>query len=570
MKTLDLYITKVCNLNCEYCYVDLVNNEQSFEYNNFIERVDLLKYDHIKFFWWEPLLKRNDIVKVILWVKEKKENTQFTIVTNWILLNKEKLNFCIKENIEVVFSLHYKGLSTTLHTIQQFLFAKKILGFSLIFEENHMNFPYKIICLLQKIGFTKFILTPEVYSKWDEGNILLLEEQLDKLEQLFIMNRNIEFKWIGWEYLKEIVKWCEKTIIWKKGDVSLCNRFKDLDKLNQFNYKYIYDKYDEIINLDSNKNKWFYICPIWWFLDSLNIDQKIEKRIIQFKNLNELFISFYKKINNIQWKLNFLSDDINEIRFNLTSQCNIRCEYCYVDFKDEVLSEEKAKNIIEFFILQNGKEKNISFFWWEPLLEFNLLKKLVVYAMEFSLEKKKKINFTIATNFLLINDEKIRFFEKHNFNIHISLNWERRINNMMRDNSTDLLLTKLSKYSEEFWKDNITILLAFSNSEVSQLYWNCKFIYDLGYTNINLEIIFWHQYSWDKRMILTLQSELYKIKQSGFYKKLYLSNLSPNNKFLDISVKGKTWENSFDFHNYDANFKVKQLFNKIISNVFNK
>ena len=35
MKILDLYITKVCNLNCEYCYVDLVNKEESFDLSSF-------------------------------------------------------------------------------------------------------------------------------------------------------------------------------------------------------------------------------------------------------------------------------------------------------------------------------------------------------------------------------------------------------------------------------------------------------------------------------------------------------------------------------------------------------
>jgi len=50
MKILDLYITKVCNLDCEYCYVDVVKKEgKEFDVKDFTERVNLLDYDHIKF-----------------------------------------------------------------------------------------------------------------------------------------------------------------------------------------------------------------------------------------------------------------------------------------------------------------------------------------------------------------------------------------------------------------------------------------------------------------------------------------------------------------------------------------
>ena len=87
MKTLDLYITKLCNLNCEYCYVDLKKNENSFNYEEFSERINLLDYDHIKFFGWEPLIKWTEIVKIIEILKWK--NKKFTIVTNGLLLDSK-------------------------------------------------------------------------------------------------------------------------------------------------------------------------------------------------------------------------------------------------------------------------------------------------------------------------------------------------------------------------------------------------------------------------------------------------------------------------------------------------
>jgi pyruvate formate-lyase activating enzyme-like uncharacterized protein len=48
--TLDIYITDLCNLNCEYCYVSLKKIEKdSFNYDDFISKVDLKKFDTIRF-----------------------------------------------------------------------------------------------------------------------------------------------------------------------------------------------------------------------------------------------------------------------------------------------------------------------------------------------------------------------------------------------------------------------------------------------------------------------------------------------------------------------------------------
>gem|GEM_PF-1836151 len=65
--------------------------------------------------------------------------------------------------------------------------------------------------------------------------------------------------------------------------------------------------------------------------------------------------------------------------------------------------------------------------------------------------------------------------KKEKFELHISLNGNKKINDYMRDNSTDLLLKILFKYKDKL-SENISILLAFSNKEVSFLYRNTLFI----------------------------------------------------------------------------------------------
>lgn len=566
MKNIDLYITRLCNLNCEYCYVDLEKREEWFELQKFTERVNLLDYDHIKFFGWEPLLKWQEIQKIVKMLEWK--NKKFTIVTNWLLLDKKKLIFCFQNQVEIVISMHFKSIKQILPKLSDFVFANKILGFSFIFEDFRLNYPHKIISYLEKIGFTNFILTPEVYGNWNYKNLQKLEWELEKFFEMKIQNPKLKFTWPSATNLIKLIKWCTKFIYTKEWDRKMCNRFNSLKKLEKWVVVDVYKKFNEIIDYDNNPDKWFYVCPIWWYLDTFSLGGNYDARILEYKKLNEVFLRFYRKINNLSGKINFLTEKIDEIRFNLTSQCNIRCEYCYVDFKNDKLDFSLAKNIIDYLVLKEWDEKIISFFGGEPMLEFENLQKIVEYAKQKFVEKNKKISFKIATNFLLMNEEKMNFLKENDFEIHISMNGNVENNDKMRDNSTERLLRNFAKFLSFEERKNIVILLAFSNLEIKNLRKNINFILGLWFQKINLEMIFGKKYNWQKSDFLALQEELMQIKNSEIFKNLQIYNHFHDKNILDISPKGECNDNSLDFHNYEADFKKQKIFQKIIQKNF--
>lgn len=566
MKTIDLYITRLCNLNCEYCYVDLEKREEWFELQKFTERVNLLDYDHIKFFGWEPLLKWKEIQEIIKMLEWK--NKKFTIVTNGLLLDKKKLVFCLQNQVEIVISMHFKSIKQILPKVQDFVFANKILGFSFIFEDIRLQYPYKVISYLEKIGFTNFILTPEVYGNWNEKNLQKLEWELEKFFEMKIQNPKLKFTGPSATNLIKLIKWCTKFIYTKEWERKICNRFNSLKNLQKWVIIDVYKKFNEVIDYDNNPDKWFYVCPIWWYFDTLSLGGNYEQRILEYKNLNEVFLRFYRKINNLSGKINFLTEKIDEIRFNLTSQCNIRCEYCYVDFKNDKLDFSLAKNIVDYLVLKEWNEKIISFFGGEPMLEFENLKNIVEYAKKKFEEKNKQISFKIATNFLLMNEEKMDFLRENNFEIHISMNGNIENNNKMRDNSTERLLKNFEKFLSFEERKNIVILLAFSNCEIKNLKENIEFILNLWFQKINLEMIFGKKYNWQKTDFLALQEEFVKIKNSEIFQNLEIYNHFREKNILDISPKWECGDNSLDFHNYEADFKKQKVFQKIIQKNF--
>lgn len=105
------------------------------------------------------------------------------------------------------------------------------------------------------------------------------------------------------------------------------------------------------------------------------------------------------------------------IEIIVNNQCNKRCQYCDLDFKNKSLSNKNIDDFL-FFLDYNKNEVNyfhINFFGWEPLLSFDKIKYFIQN------NKIKNIKYSIWTNWDLFDDEKIDFLIKNNFKIQLSI-----------------------------------------------------------------------------------------------------------------------------------------------------
>ena len=99
----------------------------------------------------------------------------------------------------------------------------------------------------------------------------------------------------------------------------------------------------------------------------------------------------------------------------------------------------------------------MDFFGGEPLLNWDIVKKLVYYGR--SLEKKgdKKFRFTLTTNGLMLSEDIIKFCEEEMSNVVISLDGRKEINDRMRrtkqgKGTYDMIIPsfrKLAKYMKD-------------------------------------------------------------------------------------------------------------------------
>ena len=62
----------------------------------------------------------------------------------------------------------------------------------------------------------------------------------------------------------------------------------------------------------------------------------------------------------------------------VTQRCNLACDYCYIHEKNSVMPLAVAEKILNFIFENTPKSEkiDIGFFGGEPLLEFNLIKKI--------------------------------------------------------------------------------------------------------------------------------------------------------------------------------------------------
>lgn len=121
---------------------------------------------------------------------------------------------------------------------------------------------------------------------------------------------------------------------------------------------------------------------------------------------------------------------LRTVALNLTNRCNFTCSYCFAnhglyDKPGLTMSEEIATKVIDLLFenITNNKQKRaaITFFGGEPLLEWELLQKIVCYAEKNKPSSLKRLKFLITTNASLLDRPKINFLKKHSFSVMISI-----------------------------------------------------------------------------------------------------------------------------------------------------
>ena len=151
---------------------------------------------------------------------------------------------------------------------------------------------------------------------------------------------------------------------------------------------------------------------------------------------------------------------LKAICLHVAHDCNLACKYCFAgkgeyDGPKGLMSFETGKRALDFLIEKSGSRRNleVDFFGGEPLLNWDVCKRLVEYGRSREKECNKNFRFTVTTNGLLLNDEIIDFCNKEMGNVVLSLDGRKETHDRLRisrknTGSYDLIVDKFKKFAD--------------------------------------------------------------------------------------------------------------------------
>lgn len=242
----------------------------------------------------------------------------------------------------------------------------------------------------------------------------------------------------------------------------------------------------------------------------LNSVEETDEKLKNKYNIKDIS-DVYKEIKTLEENGLIYSEDIDIDSFNynedniikamclhVAHDCNLKCRYCFAsqgDFKGEksLMSLETGKKSLEFLALNSGARRNleVDFFGGEPLMNFELVKELVKYGREIEKKYKKNFRFTITTNAVLLDDEKIDFINEHMDNVVLSIDGRKEVNDYMRttvsgEGSYDIILPKIKKMVDKRGKKDYYIRGTFTNKNIDFSNDVMDF-YNNGFKNTSIE-----------------------------------------------------------------------------------
>ena len=192
------------------------------------------------------------------------------------------------------------------------------------------------------------------------------------------------------------------------------------------------------------------------------------------------------------------SNVIKAMCLHVAHTCNLNCSYCFASqgkYQGDraVMSYEVGKRAFDFLIEKSGSRRNleVDFFGGEPLMNWDVVKKLVAYARSIEKEHNKNFRFTLTTNGMLIDDEVIDFLNKEMSNVVLSLDGRPEVNDHFRKDykgrgSYDVIVPKFKRLVEARGGKNYYVRGTYTHNNVDFTN-DILHMADLGFTELSME-----------------------------------------------------------------------------------
>ena len=189
---------------------------------------------------------------------------------------------------------------------------------------------------------------------------------------------------------------------------------------------------------------------------------------------------------------------VKALCLHVAHTCNLNCSYCFASQGKyhgdrAVMSFEVGKQALDFLMANSQGRRNleVDFFGGEPLMNFDVVKRLVAYAREKEKECGKNFRFTLTTNGLLIDDDVIDFANREMSNVVLSLDGRREVHDRYRvdyagNGSWERIVPKFQKLVEARGHKNYYMRGTFTHANPDFLE-DIREMLRLGFTELSME-----------------------------------------------------------------------------------
>ena len=189
---------------------------------------------------------------------------------------------------------------------------------------------------------------------------------------------------------------------------------------------------------------------------------------------------------------------IKALCLHVSHACNLVCSYCFAGQgkyhgKSALMSFDVGKRALDFLIENSGSRRNleVDFFGGEPLLNFDVVKRLVEYARSVEKEHNKNFRFTLTTNGVLIDDDVIDFCNREMSNVVLSLDGRKEIHDRYRvdakgNGSFDTIVPKFQRLIKARGDKSYYMRGTFTHANPDFLK-DINVMLDLGFDELSME-----------------------------------------------------------------------------------
>jgi His-Xaa-Ser system radical SAM maturase HxsB len=206
-------------------------------------------------------------------------------------------------------------------------------------------------------------------------------------------------------------------------------------KLNYFNFK----KLNDMVLMTNDFGRYVFVTE-----NELKkiVAKKVEKGSDLWNRLSESLMIYdetdleYSATN--KYELREIKNHVNSATglhiFVVNTACNMNCVYCQANNGKErphlFMNLETAERAVDIALQSPSKHLNFEFQGGEPLLNFDIIRKIVEYAEDN--KGNHIISYNVVTNLTLLTDEIISFLVEYNFGVSTSIDGSKFVHDANR------------------------------------------------------------------------------------------------------------------------------------------